>query len=73
MKHQIEVVKKFHQVYKLSYKLASIANIGKEKINLRFNLMSEENQEYLEAAINDDIVEVADALGDMLYILWNNY
>ena len=31
--------------------------------------MSEENQEYLEAAINDDIVEVADALGDMLYIL----
>ena len=69
MKHQIEAVKKFHEVYKLSYKLAPIANIGKEKINLRFNLMSEENQEYLEAAINDDIVEVADALGDMLYIL----
>ena len=69
MKHQIEAVKKFHEVYKLSYKFAPIANIGKEKINLRFNLMSEENQEYLEAAINDDIVEVADALGDMLYIL----
>ena len=69
MKHQIEAVKKFHEVYKLNYKLAPIANIGKEKINLRFNLMSEENQEYLEAAINDDIVEVADALGDMLYIL----
>ena len=31
--------------------------------------MEEENQEYLEAAKNDDIVEVADALGDMLYIL----
>ena len=31
--------------------------------------MSEENKEYLEAATNDDIVEVADALGDMLYIL----
>ena len=56
MKHQIEAVKKFHEVYKLSYKLAPIANIGKEKINLRFNLMSEENQEYLEAAINDVIV-----------------
>ena len=69
MKHQIEAVKKFHEVYKLSYKLTPIANIGKEKINLRFNLMSEENQEYLEAANNDDIVEVADALGDMLYIL----
>ena len=31
--------------------------------------MDEENKEYLEAAKNDDLVEVADALGDMLYIL----
>jgi predicted HAD superfamily Cof-like phosphohydrolase len=31
--------------------------------------MAEENQEYLEAANNNDLVEVADALGDMLYIL----
>lgn len=31
--------------------------------------MREENEEYLEAANNDDLVEVADALGDMLYIL----
>ena len=31
--------------------------------------MKEENEEYLEAANNDDLVEVADALGDMLYIL----
>lgn len=31
--------------------------------------MKEENEEYLEAAQNNDVVEVADALGDMLYIL----
>jgi predicted HAD superfamily Cof-like phosphohydrolase len=31
--------------------------------------MREENEEYLEAAQNGDIVEIADALGDMLYIL----
>jgi len=31
--------------------------------------MDEENNEYLEAAEDDDLVEVADALGDMLYIL----
>jgi predicted HAD superfamily Cof-like phosphohydrolase len=31
--------------------------------------MKEENEEYLEAAENNDLVEVADALGDMLYIL----
>ena len=31
--------------------------------------MSEENDEYLVAANNNDLIEVADALGDMLYIL----
>ena len=31
--------------------------------------MQEENEEYLEAAKNNDIVEIADALGDQLYIL----
>ena len=31
--------------------------------------MREENEEYLDAANNRDLVEVADALGDMLYIL----
>ena len=31
--------------------------------------MKEENEEYFEAARNKDMIEVADALGDMLYIL----
>lgn len=31
--------------------------------------MKEENEEYLEAAKNGDMVEIADALGDQLYIL----
>ena len=31
--------------------------------------MKEENEEYLDAAQKNDLVEVADALGDMLYIL----
>jgi predicted HAD superfamily Cof-like phosphohydrolase len=31
--------------------------------------MREENEEYLEAAKNGDLVEIADACGDMLYIL----
>ena len=31
--------------------------------------MEEENNEYLEAAKKGDLVEVADALGDQLYIL----
>jgi predicted HAD superfamily Cof-like phosphohydrolase len=69
MKHQIEAVKIFHEVYKLDYKESPVTNIGLDKIELRFNLMDEENKEYLEAAKNNDLIELADALGDMLYIL----
>ena len=69
MKKQIESVKKFHNTYKLGYSETPIANLGNSKNKLRFSLMSEENEEYLEAANNDDIIEVDDALGDMLYIL----
>jgi predicted HAD superfamily Cof-like phosphohydrolase len=69
MKQQIEAVKIFHETYKLGYSQTILADIGETKKELRFNLMKEENEEYLEAAKNNDIVEIADALGDMLYIL----
>ena len=39
------------------------------QITLR-NLIKEENEEYLEACKNNDIIEIADALGDQLYILF---
>ena len=38
-------------------------------MRLRHRLMAEETEEYLEAALNGDAVEIADALGDQLYIL----
>ena len=69
MKDKILAVKEFHKAFKLDYLEQPKANIGFEKNKLRFNLMREENEEYLEAANNNDIIEVADALGDMLYIL----
>ena len=69
MKHQIDSVKKFHEVYKLSYKDSPSVDLHHDKLQLRHSLMSEENDEYLEAAKNNDLIEVADALGDMLYIL----
>ena len=69
MKDKIQAVKEFHKAFKLDYLEQPKANIGLEKNKLRFNLMKEENEEYFEAANNNDIVEVADALGDMLYIL----
>lgn len=69
MKNKINAVKEFHTAYKIGYRTTPKADLGKAKNELRFNLMQEENEEYLEAAKNNDLVEVADALGDMLYIL----
>ena len=69
MKNKIAAVTKFHKAFKLNLNTKPVASIGEERNMLRFNLMKEENEEYLEAANNNDLVEVADALGDMLYIL----
>lgn len=69
MKKRIADVKKFHQAFGLGIKENPTADLGKAKNQLRFELMKEENEEYLVAANNNDLVEVADALGDMLYIL----
>ena len=69
MKKQLDSVKQFHDTYKIGYSNVPIADLGLEKNKLRFKLMSEENEEYIDAANNNDILEVADALGDMLYIL----
>lgn len=69
MKKYTDAVHEFHSAFKLGIKNEPTADLGKAKNLLRFNLMKEENEEYLEAANANDLVEVADALGDMLYIL----
>ena len=69
MKHYTDAVRDFHQAFSLGIEEYPKADLGEKKHQLRFNLMKEENEEYLEAANNGDLVEVADALGDMLYIL----
>ncbi len=69
MKNKLSSVEKFHRLFGMGVSETMRADLGAVKNSLRFNLMDEENKEYLEAAENDDLVEVADALGDMLYIL----
>jgi len=69
MKDKLASVKKFHKAFGLGVAETPLASLENSKIVLRHNLMAEENDEYLEAATNGDLVEVADALGDMLYIL----
>ncbi|AMC10808.1 hypothetical protein Lupro_05935 [Lutibacter profundi] len=69
MKNKLKAVQEFHEAFGLGIQHEPIANLSDSKLKLRFDLMAEENEEYLEAAKNNDLVEVADALGDMLYIL----
>ncbi len=66
---QLNAVKEFHTAFEIGYSESPKSDLGESKNILRFNLMKEENEEYLEAAQNNDLIEIADALGDMLYIL----
>lgn len=69
MKKQLDAVKEFHNAFAIGYSENPRADLGEAKNILRFNLMKEENEEYLEAVQNNDLIEIADALGDMMYIL----
>ena len=69
IKKPIEAVTKFHESYGLRIEHTPKANLPKNISELRFNLMKEENEEYLQAAQDQDLIEIGDALGDMLYIL----
>lgn len=69
IKKPIEAVTKFHESYGLGIEHTPKANLPKNISELRFNLMKEENEEYLQAAQDEDLIEIGDALGDMLYIL----
>ena len=69
LKEVILKVEKFHTSFGIENNYSPVAAIGEDEYKLRHRLMAEENNEYLEAAQNNDVVEVADALGDMLYIL----
>lgn len=69
LQETIQAVEAFHNAFNISNNYAPTAELTEAEITLRYNLMKEENEEYLEAAKQGDLVEIADALGDQLYIL----
>ncbi len=68
-KNIISEVARFHDAFGIQNNEQPTPSLTKADVQLRFELMKEENEEYLEAAQNGDLVEIADALGDQLYIL----
>lgn len=66
---KIKSVEEFHTVFQIG-NASDLTLINQENYLLRYHLMKEENEEYLEACRKGDLHEIADALGDQLYILF---
>lgn len=69
MKNKINSVGEFHEVFKIG-NADKITLVDEANYTLRYNLLKEENEEYLDACKKGDLVEIADALGDLLYITY---
>jgi len=68
MEKQIKAVEEFMTVFGQDFTTRP-TTLTPAQARLRYDLMKEENEEFLEACDKYDIVEIADALGDQLYIL----
>ena len=65
----IACVREFHDRFGIRNAPEMEAALPRDTVELRHRLMAEETEEYLQAALAGDAVEIADALGDQLYIL----
>lgn len=65
----IDHVRDFHEAFRIPNASQPTGALTPQESELRYNLMKEENEEYLEACKEGNLVEIADALGDQLYIL----
>jgi predicted HAD superfamily Cof-like phosphohydrolase len=68
MKKQLLAVEAFHNAFGQDNG-ESPRLLSHGEFDLRHSLMKEENDEYLEACHAKDLVDIADALGDQMYIL----
>lgn len=69
MKEQLNQVLEFHTKFNVAVESAPIGQVATSLYELRHRLIAEENLEYLEAAKSGDLHDVADALGDLLYVI----
>lgn len=67
MKHPEELVAQFHNAFDIPH-YASPSLPAEERRLMRIRILREEFEEYLAAEHEDDIVEIADALADIVYV-----
>jgi predicted HAD superfamily Cof-like phosphohydrolase len=66
----IRKVQEFHEVFNCYRNPSPIGSIPEQEMRVRVRLMQEELDEYHQAAKAGDIVEIADALSDLLYVVY---
>lgn len=69
LQKQLRSVEAFHDAFGIPNNYVPVADITMDGALLRYELIREENEEYLAACKEGDLTEIADALGDQLYIL----
>jgi predicted HAD superfamily Cof-like phosphohydrolase len=73
LKDQLDDLVEFHRVFGAHLEDEPTVNLPDEVIALRVSLIQEELNEYREAAEARDLVAVADALSDLMYVVLGTY
>ena len=73
VKNQLNSVRCFHEVFQAYMERTPTAKVPVEISQGRIQMFLEELAEYRAAIHNHDIVEIADALTDMLYVLLGTF
>lgn len=68
MEKQLKAVAEFHRAFQQVDGVWP-QNIEQDEAILRHRLMIEETNEYIDACFKNSLIDIADALGDKLYIL----
>ena len=73
MKRQLEQVLEFHEKFSCHIEATPAGNLSKDVTDIRARLMQEELDEYKEAVAQGDMMGVADALSDLMYVVLGTY
>ena len=63
-------VGEFHRSYELPVRNSPTVDVGRDQLELRLSLIEEEVGELREAAEDGDLVAIADALADIIYVAY---
>ena len=73
MRRQLAHLEAFHQTFKVWLAYQPTLDVPEDVLAVRVRLLEEELAEYQEAVQSGDLVAVADALTDLLYVLLGTY